>query len=207
MKNLILLSVALLGIYQAHAQAKKVPAPSQAVLSNFQIDNSATNVQWTGEKVTGSKHFGKIKVSSGNLTTTGTKLSAGIVIIDMNSLTCDDITDAESNGNLVGHLKNEDFFNTASFPEAKLELVKVVYKGNNAANLSGNLTIKDKTNPISFNVNIVNAGNKLTAIGKLIFDRTKYDIKYGSTLFGAAADKAIDNNVSLEINLVANKKG
>ena len=124
----------------------------------------------------------------------------------MNSLTCDDITDAESNGNLVGHLKNEDFFNTASFPEAKLELVKVVYKGNNAANLSGNLTIKDKTNPISFNVNIVNAGNKLTAIGKLIFDRTKYDVKYGSTLFGAAADKAIDNNVSLEINLVANKK-
>lgn len=109
MKNLILLSVALLGIYQAHAQAKKVPAPSQAVLSNFQIDNSATNVQWTGEKVTGSKHFGKIKVSSGNLTTTGTKLSAGIVIIDMNSLTCDDITDAESNGNLVGHLKMKTF--------------------------------------------------------------------------------------------------
>jgi polyisoprenoid-binding protein YceI len=86
-------------------------------------------------------------------------------------------------------------------------LLKVVYNGNNAATISGNLTIKDKTNPVSFNVNIVNAGNKLTAIGKLIFDRTKYDVKYGSTLFGAAADKAIDNNVSLEINLVANKKG
>ena len=207
MKNLVLLLVALLSVYQAQAQAKKLPAPSQSVLSNFQIDNTATNVQWTGEKVTGSKHFGKIKVSSGNLTTTGTKLSAGIVIMDMNSLTCDDITDAESNGNLVGHLKNEDFFNTASFPEAKLELIKVVYNGNNAATISGNLTIKDKTNPVSFNVNIVNAGNKLTAIGKLIFDRTKYDVKYGSTLFGAAADKAIDNNVSLEINLVANKKG
>jgi polyisoprenoid-binding protein YceI len=210
MKNLILLTVALLSMNQVQAQTKlktkKAPTQSQTLLVNYEIDNNATTVLWTGKKVTG-KHYGKIKVSNGNLTTNGNKLNAGVIVIDMNSMTCDDIADAKSNADLVGHLKNEDFFNTASFPEAKLELSKVVYNGKANATIFGNLTIKDKTNPVSFKVKIVNAGDKLTAIGRLIFDRTKYDIKYGSTLFGAAADKAIENNVSLEISLVASKKG
>lgn len=209
MKKLFILSLITLASFAAQAQskakAKKAPAQTSTVLSTYEVDNSATTVLWTGKKF-GGKHFGKIKTTNGSLTTTGTSLTGGSITIDMNSITCDDIADAESNGNLVGHLKNEDFFNTASFPEAKLDITKVVYKGKMAV-ISGNLTIKGITNPVSFNATVGNSGSQMTAKGKLIFDRTKYDIKYGSTLFGAAADKAIENNVSLDIIMVANKKG
>ena len=209
MKKLIILSlIALTGFSiqaQSKAKAKKATTQSSTVLSTYELDNSATTVLWTGKKV-GGKHFGKIKTTSGSLTTSGTTLTGGSIAIDMNSMTCDDITDAEYNGKLIGHLKNEDFFNTASFPEAKFDITKVIYKGKMAV-ISGNLTIKGITNPVSFNATIGNSGSQMTAKGKLSFDRTKFDVKYGSTLFGAAADKAIENNVSLDIIMVANKKG
>ena len=208
MKKLIILSlIALTGFSiqaQSKAKTKKAPVRTSTILSNYELDNSATTVLWTGKKV-GGKHFGKIKTTSGSLTTSGITLTGGSITIDMNSMTCDDITDAEYNGKLIGHLKNEDFFNTASFPEAKFDITKVVYKGKMAV-ISGNLTIKGITNPVSFNATIGNSGSQMTAKGKLIFDRTKFDVKYGSTLFGAAADKAIENNVSLDIIMLANKK-
>jgi polyisoprenoid-binding protein YceI len=203
MKKLFLLSLISLMGFSIQAQSKANQATAKTF--TYEVDKSATTVLWTGKKV-GGKHFGKIKTSSGSLTTTGSRLTGGSITIDMNSMTCDDITDAEYNGKLIGHLKNEDFFNTASFPEAKLDITKVTYKGKMAV-VSGNLTIKGITNPIIFNTQVGNSGNQITAKGKLIFDRTKFDVKYGSTLFGAAADKAIENNVSLDIIMVANKKG
>ncbi|MBL7788875.1 MAG: YceI family protein [Chitinophagales bacterium] len=207
MKKLIILALVALAGYSAQAQAKmkKSPAQKSTTVATYEVDNNATSVLWTGKKV-GGKHFGKIKVAQGSLTATGNQITNGSITIDMNSMTCDDIADAEYNGKLIGHLKNEDFFNTASHPEAKLDITKVTYKGKMAV-VSGNLTIKGISQPISFNARIGNSGNQITANGKLVFDRTKYDIKYGSTLFGAAADKAIENNVSLDIVLVANKKG
>ena len=208
MKKLIILSLIALTGFSIQAQSKvntkKAPVRTSTILSNYELDNSATTVLWTGKKI-GGKHFGKIKTTSGSLTTSGTNLTSGSITIDMNSMTCDDIADAEYNGKLIGHLKNEDFFNTASFPEAKFDITKVIYKGKMAV-ISGNLTIKGITNPVSFNATIGNSGSQMTAKGKLIFDRTKFDVKYGSTLFGAAADKAIENNVSLDIIMVANKK-
>lgn len=190
MKKIIILSlITLAGLSiqaQSKAKAKKAPNQASTVLSTYEVDNNATTVLWTGKKVAG-KHFGKIKTSSGSLTTTGTRLTGGSIIIDMNSMTCDDIPNAEKNSDLIGHLKNEDFFNTASFPEAKFDITNVVYKGKMAV-VAGNLTIKGISNPVSFNVQLGNSGSQLTAKGKLVFDRTKFDIKYGSTLFGAAAD-------------------
>lgn len=207
MKKLIILSLVAMVGYTAQAQSKGKKAPKQTTMtvSDYEVDNNATTIIWTGKKV-GGKHFGKIKVAQGSLSASGSQIIGGSITIDMNSMTCDDITDAEYNGKLIGHLKNEDFFNTASYPEAKLDITKVAYKGKMVV-VSGNLTIKGISKPVSFNVMVANSGNQLKANGKLIFDRTKYDIKYGSTLFGAAADKAIENNVTLDITLVANKKG
>lgn len=208
MKKIIVLSLlALAGsamTAQSKAKIKKGPAQVATTVSTYEVDNNATTVVWTGKKVAG-KHYGKINVANGSLSTAGTMLTAGSITIDMNSITCDDIADAESNGNLVGHLKNEDFFNTSAHPEAKLDITKVNYSGKGMATISGNLTIKGITKPVNFKAKVSNNGNQILASGKLVFDRTKYDVKYGSTLFGAAADKAIENNVTLDINLVANK--
>jgi hypothetical protein len=44
--------------------------------------------------------------------------------------------------------------------------------------------------------------NMVTLKGKLIVDRTKFDIKYGSgSFFDNLGDKAIDNDFTLDLNL------
>lgn len=209
-KAFILLSLSLLSIATINAQSKSKKTTSKkqtatATLTTFEADNASSMVQWTGKKV-GGAHNGKVSIKNGTLISNGKAVTGGTIVMDMNSITCDDLTDAEYNAKLVGHLKNEDFFNTAQYPEAKLEINRISPIGKNVHKVTGKLTIKDKTHPVAFNMQINTLPEQIIADGVLVFDRTKFDVKYGSTLFGAAADKAIENNVKLDIHFVANKK-
>ena len=170
----------------------------------YQVNNETTIIKWTGKKVAG-EHSGKIKVQKGSLALKEGKLISGEIFIDMNSITCDDIEDKESNENLIGHLKNEDFFHSSFFPQAKLKLNKFVKLRNGEYKVIADLTIKGISKPLVFNSTINQEDSKLTANAKIIFDRTLYNIRYGSTLFGAAVDKAIDDNIVLEVHLEAHK--
>lgn len=210
MKKLIAICLmATLVIGQASAQGKgkakaKKTATATATESTFTIDKEATTVKWFGKKV-GGAHNGKIKASEGTLTMLGDNMTAAKIVIDMNSITCDDIADAGKNAYLVSHLKNEDFFNSAANPTASLEITKATKLGKSKYRVSGNLTIKGVSQPTSFDVMVTNVNGKLTAKGKISFDRTKYDIKYGSGLIGTAQDKLIYDDVILDIVLAMNK--
>ena len=72
-------------------------------------------------------------------------------------------------------------------------------KGGKVA-ITGNLTIKGITKPVSF-MATVNSKNGFQATATLVFDRTKYDIKYASGIIGTVADKAIEDNVTLNITI------
>ena len=62
-----------------------------------------------------------------------------------------------------------------------------------------NLTIKGITNPVLFEMHV--EGN--TGSTKLVVDRSKYNIRYGSnSFFDNLGDKAIYDEFELEINLV-----
>lgn len=201
-----MISALTMGQYSAQSKAaaktSKKNATSQSI---YLVDKDATVIKWTGKKVGGS-HFGKVKAENGALNVTGGNISSGNMVIDMNSITCDDIENAEYNGKLIGHLKNEDFFNTATFPQAMLDITKVNKVGNGKYKVVGKLTIKGISQPVSFDANMTMDGDKLTGTAKLVFNRTKFDVKYGSGLIGTAQDKLIYDDVILEINLVANKK-
>ncbi|GAQ49186.1 hypothetical protein FPK15_contig00030-0003 [Flavobacterium psychrophilum] len=95
------------------------------------------------------------------------------------------------------HLKNEDFFNVETNPTATLVFKSIGAKSKNTYTVVGDLTIKGKTAPVTFDL----VSNKGVAKAKLIIDRTIYDIKYGSKNFGALADKAIDDLFELNVNL------
>jgi len=209
--------IATMGVVNAQTKAKKskksttkkttttevVTSKSTAI---YQIDKEATVVKWTGKKV-GGQHSGKVKVENGTLKTSENNILGGNMVVDMNSITCDDISDAEYNGKLVGHLKNEDFFNTMNFPHAILEIVKVTNKGNGMYHIEGTLTIKGETNKIDFDAKLSAFGDKITGTASVSFDRTKYNVKYGSGLVGTAKDKMIYDDITLDIEFVANKRG
>ncbi len=74
----------------------------------------------------------------------------------------------------------------------------IATKSTNTYTVTADLTIKDITNPITFDIVV----NKNVATAKLTIDRTKYDIKYGSkSFFDGIGDKAIYDEFELNVNL------
>jgi polyisoprenoid-binding protein YceI len=49
------------------------------------------------------------------------------------------------------HLRSADFFDVATYPEITFKSTRVELTGGDAAKVTGNLTIKDKTLPVTFN--------------------------------------------------------
>jgi polyisoprenoid-binding protein YceI len=183
---------------------------AQMADGKFNVDFKTSTVNWKGQKVTGSGHNGTVRVSSGQLEFKGNNLIAGKVKLNMNEISCTDLSDAESNANLLNHLRSADFFNTAQFPDANFEVtsVKAQKDGNgNTHFITGKLTIKGITKDVSFPATVGGKDGQATIKGELVIDRSQFDVRYGSeTFFGELGDKAIDNNMTIVFNLVANKK-
>lgn len=167
----------------------------------YTVDPAKSTITWVGKKVTGS-HNGTIALQSGTLNVDGKKVTGGTFTIDMNS-----IKDADGSAKLEGHLKADDFFGTAKFPTSTFVITKVAGSGASLT-VTGNLTIKGITKPVSFPATVaVNADGTVSALaGKILVDRTKYDIRYGSkSFFDSIGDKAIDDNFEIGVKLVAKK--
>ena len=186
MKNLKSIALALVVAFatvSVSAQVKK-------------IDAAKSSINWLGKKVTG-QHNGTVNFKTGSLVFNKKKLFSGYFLVDMTSLTATDLQ-GEYQGKLNGHLKADDFFGTEKFPTATLNFKKVVAKSANVYTVTGDLTIKGITKPITFD--LTTTANSATT--KFMVDRTKYDIKYGSgTFFTSIGDKAIADEFELDVTL------
>lgn len=171
---------------------------------NYKVDASASNVSWLGKKVTG-EHSGTISIEKGTLQVEEGVIKGGTVSIDMNSLKCTDLTDAEYNQKLVGHLKSDDFFAVETNPTATLVL-KDVKKSGDEYTFSGDLTIKGITKPITFKGTSSAENGAVKVTGDLTIDRSDYDVKYGSSsFFDNLGDKMIYDEFTLKFALIAKK--
>jgi len=169
----------------------------------FQVDTAASTLTWNAKKVTG-EHFGIVQIASGELVTDGKIIKQGSFEIDLSTLTVTDVTNAESNAKLVGHLKSDDFFSVAKHPKANFSITSVTPKTGDEYAVKGKLTIKGITNEIEFPATIIRNGKKITASAKIVVDRTQYDIRYrSSNYFENLGDKAISNEFELNLKLVA----
>lgn len=172
--------------------AGKKPVP-------VKVDAAKSTVNWLGKKVTG-QHSGTIALKEGQLLLDGKKLVGGSFTMDMTTLAVTDVKDEKMNGKLKGHLSSDDFFGVANYPTSTLKITKVTPKGGNAYEVTGDLTIKGKTAPVTFPATVdPKAG---TATAKITIDRSKYDIKYGSkSFFDNLGDKAIYDEFELDVTL------
>lgn len=185
MNNLktIALSLVALVSFTVNAQTKK-------------IDTKKSNIHWVGKKVTG-QHEGTIALKDGALVFKGNKLAGGNFIVDMTTINTTDL-DGGMKEKLDGHLKSDDFFGTEKFKTANLVFKTIADKGNNNYTVTADLTIKGITNPVTFDIIV----NGKTASTKLIVNRAKYDIKYGSgSFFDNLGDKTIYDDFELEVTL------
>jgi polyisoprenoid-binding protein YceI len=167
------------------------------------INTKTSKLDWKGSKIIGS-HNGNVNFSSGKLFIKNGVLTGGEFVIDMNSITCTDITDAGTNAKLIGHLKNDDFFATDKHPTASVKITKVekLKSKKGTYNIKADLTIKGITNSVSFPATLTKSGNKYVAKANMNIDRTKWDVKYGSaSFFESLGDKAIKNEIEFGISL------
>ena len=165
----------------------------------YTVDVERSTIEWSAKKV-GGGHAGTVKIAGGNLIYTGKALKSGSFQMNMSSITSD-------NARVTTHLKSDDFFSTEKNPMSKFEITKVTSAGADRVNITGNLSIKGFTHPVTFPASVKQQKGILVAVASGIrVDRTKYDIKFRSkTFFGDIGDKAIDDEFELSINLTAKK--
>jgi polyisoprenoid-binding protein YceI len=169
---------------------------SFTVVTDKQVKVDQSKVTWKGEKITGS-HEGTITLESGTLKFDGKTLVGGTFVMDMTTINVTDL-EGDGKGKLEGHLKSDDFFGVDNHKKATFEITKAKKTDAKNYEVTGDMTIKGVTEPITFNMMI--DGN--TAKAEVTIDRTKYGIRYGSSsFFDNLKDKAIYNDFDLNVML------
>lgn len=184
LKTLALLLAVTVSTLTATAQTKPVNA-------------AKSTINWVGKKVTG-QHEGTIKLKDGAFFMKDGKIVRGKFTVDMTSIEVTDLKAGEGKEKLEGHLKADDFFGTDKFATSSINFKTATPKGKDAYTVVADLTIKGITKPVTFDLTV--KGN--TATAKVVVDRTKYDIKYGSgSFFDNLGDKVISDNFDLTVSL------
>lgn len=184
-----------------------VSASSLVDSLTLQVDSTASFLTWKGFKP-GGEHFGKLPVTSGEVSIVDGKLFGGNVTIAMNGIIVEDLQ-GEMAAQLKAHLENEDFFEVQTYPTARFELTGIPTEGIDIVNikeLQGNLTLKDVTKNITIpisKVEPVDGGTKITS-AVFTINRADWNVKYGSkSFFSGLGDKFINDEIELSFTLFA----
>ena len=155
-----------------------------------------------------SSHQGTINLTKGKVGIKDGKLVEGAFIIDMTSIKNTDIEDEEYRTKLEKHLKDDDFFGVETYPIARLVITKVIAPKTEGENyqITADLTIKGITHSINFSSEVKINNDAFLATSTIKFDRTKWDIKYGSgSFFENLGDKLILDEIDFDVFLLSDK--
>ncbi len=165
--------------------------------ATYNIKQDESSLVWTGREVSTSSHYGTINFTSGQFEIADGLISQGEFLVDMTSINVQDLTGG-SKERLEGHLRSDDFFSVESFPTAHLYISSSEVVSNGKWMVNGFLTIKDISHPVMFEMANTNDGWN----ANLVFDRSKYNVKFRSgTFFENLGDKLIYDDIELKINL------
>jgi len=175
------------------------------------VNLEQSSIVWIGTKPTG-QHTGTLAITDGSLNVENDQIVGGKFVIDINSLSPTDM-DEENNGKLAGHLKSEDFFDAATYPDATFEITSVkTYNASedeaakeltSGANhlVTGNLTLKGKVNSITFPANINISDTGVATKANFNINRTDWGLSYGAD--ESLGDKFIRPLVNIALDLQA----
>ncbi len=172
------------------------------------VDTTLSAVRWTGFKPGGS-HHGTLGIDNGDLYVEDNVLKSGTFTLDMNKIICEDLSDANMNAQLVGHLKSVDFFDVEKYPRGEFSITKVeeLSEGADTLNIriSGNLSLKEIQKNITFDAIVRKEGELYVATTHpFSINRTEWGINYGSkNIFKDLKDSFIDDQIEIRLRIVA----
>ncbi|MEZ4951452.1 MAG: YceI family protein [Saprospiraceae bacterium] len=179
----------------------------KVAIYNFDRDNSY--VTWKASKAVGGSHHGKVLVSDGRVAVEGGNIYGGETTIDMATIAVED-EDASTTENLTGHLKSPDFFDVEKYPFSTFQIVQIQpFDGSEGYNftLRGDLRVKEVSKPVTIPCSVSITPEKVTIKSPpFTINRTEWGINYNSGILGTVADKIINDDIELTINVVANRR-
>ena len=179
-------------------QATTQQAQGVATADNiYNLDTAQSQITWTGREVSTSYHYGTLDFVSGNFEISNGAIVNGEFIVDMTSINNQDM-EGDSKARLEGHLKSDDFFSVESYPTAAISINSSELISDGKWNVSADLSIKGFTHPVNFEM--ISSEDGWSA--NLVFDRSKYDVRFRSgSFFENLGDKLIYDDIELSINL------
>lgn len=187
-----------------------LPSPAKVADGPMQVDLEESKVEWLGRNLI-NKHWGEIRLKSGELEFKNGELVGGEFVLDMNQMTSTDLAGNDLHDVLIDHLKSDDFFDVERFPEARFKILsseRIADRVDGASNLkvTGEMTIKGVSHVVDFEASAgLTADNgKPAAQAAIAIDRTLWDVIYGSgKWFHRLAGHLVNDMVELQLRVVA----
>jgi len=196
------------GVMEKEHDAMMMEDGSVPSAGTYTVVSEESRVDWTAAKplIAGYVHHGTIAVSDGTITI-GENTASGSFTIDMSSVKVTSLGGGKEGqeSQLENHLKADDFFGVETYPTASFVITGVVPTATeNEYTLTGDLTLKDTTQSVSFPAHIYEKDGKVFATAEFSIDRTQWGITFGSSsVFSSLAENAIGDDVTLSLHLVA----
>ena len=172
---------------------------------SYDIINTESELKWIGKELSTDTHTGTLALKKGKIDVNANGVINGEVEIDMTTITVTDMQ-GKWGTKLEGHLKSPDFFDVEKYSNAFITFQSDENPiKNNQINLTGELTIKDITHPISFTAELLQKKPTLKAKASMSFDRSEYDVRFRSgKFFENIGDKLILDDIEVDVLLVTN---
>jgi polyisoprenoid-binding protein YceI len=115
--------------------------------TNWNVDASHSNIRFTVSHLVISEVDGNFKAFDGKVTSTGNDFNNAKVefSVDVNSINTD-------NADRDKHLMGDDFFNSEKFPKMTFKSTSFTKADGNKYKLTGDLTVRDVTKSVTFDV-------------------------------------------------------
>jgi polyisoprenoid-binding protein YceI len=196
MKKILLLSaVAFATVLSAFAPIRHVAHKAQTGM--WTIDKAHTNVKFSVSHLVISDVDGIFKSFDGTFESSKPDFSDAKI-----NFTADVSSISTDNDQRDAHLKSDDFFNAAKFPQVKFVSTSFTPLGDSKYKLVGNLTIRDVTKPVSFDVKyggtVQMYGTHIGFKATTTINRFDYNLKWDKTT--EAGGMIVGKDVDITIN-------
>ncbi|GEO11667.1 YceI family protein [Segetibacter aerophilus] len=174
--------------------------------TKWNVDNAHSSVKFSVSHLVISEVEGGFKKFTGNVVSTNPDFTDAKVdfAIDVNSINTDnDMRDK--------HLKSDDFFNAEQYPNMTFKSTSFKKVSGNKYALTGNLTIRNVTKPVKFDVvyggtakdgyGNTKAGFKATAV----INRFDYNLKWNNLTEAGGATVGKDITLDLKMEMAQAK--
>lgn len=175
---------------EEEAAAPATPAAGKTL----PVDVSKSSIDALGAKVTAT-HPITWKSWNGSVTVDGQTLTAVTFTVDMNTMEAD-------HPKLTAHLKDKDFFDVPTFPEATFQSTSITEgakaEGDWTHTVSGDFTIRGVTKRVSFPAKVSVDDSVVKASTEFVIDRQDFKVSYPGR-----PDDLVQDNVRMNVAFVA----